>query len=357
MAAIPKNLFSKIMPQIRQYEATTGRKISQKALQALMKGELNVASERAMRDRDAASVIATRKADLDLRRQALADKKKAAKASGLVQLGGMAIQGGQLLKSSGLFGGTKIAETAPVALSTTAPTATALSTGAQLQTVGTLTAPTAAVTAPSLTGVAELTAPAATTATTTAGASVMPSAPQLAAVTASAKAGGWLGAQKSFQEITPWGGKNTERKAGAAIGGAIAGGMVAGPVGAVVGGLYGLASESSVICTELNRQGHISDELLVWDSLYRVLHIDDNVYCGYLTLAMPVVRAMRRSKVVTALVRPLGVACANEMAHRVKPERFNGNVLGKVILKVGSPVCRLINTLNEKTREVIGGTS
>lgn len=351
MSVIPSDLFGKILPQIRQYEATTGRKISQKTLQALMKGELDAAQQNATNSRLADSLIATRKASVDLQKQALTNEKKAAKASGIFQVAGTAIQAGQLLKNSGLFGGAPATATtaAPVALSETAP---ALSTGAQLQTVSSLTAPAVSTTTPSLTGVAELTNPTVTGTTATSGASALPSLPQVAVVAASAKAGGWLGAQKSFQEITPWGGQNTEKKAGAAIGGAISGFMVAGPIGAVAGALFGVAEESSVICTELNRQGYISDELLVWDGLYRVRNIDNGTYCGYLTLAMPVVRAMRRSKVVTALARPLGVACANEMAHRVKPDRFDGNIVGKVILKIGMPVCRIVNAFNEKAREV-----
>lgn len=103
-------------------------------------------------------------------------------------------------------------------------------------------------------------------------------------------------------------------------------------------------SFSKIVCTELNRQGHLPDEILAKDSECRQKYIPFNVYTGYLTLFGPVVALMRRSKIFTNIVRPFGVATAREMASRVDPN-IRGNWLGKTILKIGVPLCGAVGNV------------
>ncbi len=113
-------------------------------------------------------------------------------------------------------------------------------------------------------------------------------------------------------------------------------------------------SFGKIVCTELNRQGYLPAEVLAKDSECRVRFIPENVYAGYLTLFGPVVALMRRSKAFTNIVRPFGVATATEMASRVDP-RIKGSLLGKLILKVGIPLCGLVGRM-EGVKNVVNNT-
>jgi hypothetical protein len=146
----------------------------------------------------------------------------------------------------------------------------------------------------------------------------------------------------------------TNEDIGQGIGGAAAGayyGFAAGggPIGAVVGGIIGLGSsfidDVSIICSELNKQGLLSNELLRLDELYRKLYIEDNVYNGYLVLAKPVVRLMKRSKLFTLVIKPFVTCWAEEMASKIDNKRYKENIIGKVLSFIGQPVCRLVNKL------------
>jgi len=83
--------------------------------------------------------------------------------------------------------------------------------------------------------------------------------------------------------------------AGASIGMAIG-----GPIGAVVGGVAGgIAEAVSVICTELNRQGLISDEdyKIHWD--YTTNKWNKDELKGYWIWAMPTAKKMKTNKLLT----------------------------------------------------------
>lgn len=99
------------------------------------------------------------------------------------------------------------------------------------------------------------------------------------------------------------------------------------------------AEPPSIVCTELNRQGYLPWNVMVKDSEYRKQYVPFDAYYGYLMLFSPVVRAMQKSRLVTTLIRPFGVATAREMASRVD-NTIKGSWLGKVILKIGIPLCR-----------------
>ncbi len=114
--------------------------------------------------------------------------------------------------------------------------------------------------------------------------------------------------------------------------------------GILVGGfkLFG----DKIVCTELNRQGYLPDDILAMDSLY-CKTIDREVHEGYLIMFRPIVNLMQKSKIVTNIIKPFGLAFAYEMASRID-DSIKGNWFGKVILWIGSPVCRAVYHLSVK---------
>lgn len=110
------------------------------------------------------------------------------------------------------------------------------------------------------------------------------------------------------------------------------------------GGDSGGGGGGKIVCTELNRRGYLPDAILQSDSECRRKTIPFDVYVGYLTLFSPVVALMKQSKIFTNIVRPFGVATAHEMASRVDPS-VKGTLLGKLVLKVGIPICRIVGGL------------
>lgn len=114
-------------------------------------------------------------------------------------------------------------------------------------------------------------------------------------------------------------------------------------VGDAIDSIFG----GSVVCTELNRQGYISDEVLIMEGVYKTRHIDGETYNGYLKLFTPVVGLMKKSKIITQIVRPFGVGVANELAHRIN-DKYKPSLLGKLVLKIGLPLCKIVGKKAEK---------
>ncbi len=117
----------------------------------------------------------------------------------------------------------------------------------------------------------------------------------------------------------------------------------AGPLGLVLGAVggnaFGKAMEGSVICTELWRQGYLPYNVLVLDGMHRRAHIDADTYLGYMRWAPKVVWILRHVPGAAWLIAPIGRAWAYEMASRMDSS-VKGSYLGKVLLRVGVPICR-----------------
>lgn len=96
----------------------------------------------------------------------------------------------------------------------------------------------------------------------------------------------------------------------------------------------------SVICTELFRQGYISDDIYMHDTNFGVLLREErpHIYCGYIMWAPTIVKLMRKSKVFTKIVAFFGVPWAVNMA-------YNRNLFGKVINFIGMPICGLLGKI------------
>lgn len=110
--------------------------------------------------------------------------------------------------------------------------------------------------------------------------------------------------------------------------------------------LYSLSkgNNPTVICTELHRQGFMPADVYALDQEYgtQLAKHDPAVYAGYIRLATPVVRLMKKSRLFTRLVWVLAKPWAEEMAHQMG--KGKGSLLGKAIMAVGYPLCRVKGT-------------
>ena len=97
----------------------------------------------------------------------------------------------------------------------------------------------------------------------------------------------------------------------------------------------------TVLCTELARQGKLEQEILYDERIYINRNISNEEYIGYRILVDPLVRLMKVSELFTNIMRIPIRAFAYEMASRVNKE-VKGNLLGKLILIVGLPLCHLV---------------
>jgi hypothetical protein len=322
-----------------------------KLLEALLAAELNTEEVRAERNRD----YALRIRQQDYREKAL---DEAADASGAAQIGGTILTSGMLLKdtkigqaiSAGVgkaaTGGMNLVKgivSPEKAVAGVAPTPAVTTTGTGIGESAVAGGAAGALTAKGMTqmavgseiahlaaagegalaaGVAEGSIASGAGAELAYGAGEAVTGGMTAGSIAAAGAGmfggaaiGRLGANILFP------GNSTAADIGTIGGGAVAGFMVGGPVGAVIGAAVGvvtdLVSDASVICTELYYQGYLSAETLLLDEIHGRDEIDYETYAGYHKWAIPLVGLMQKSKIITQIVRPFGVAWANEMASRV----------------------------------------
>jgi hypothetical protein len=93
-------------------------------------------------------------------------------------------------------------------------------------------------------------------------------------------------------------------------------------------------SLGSIICSELVEQGLLSSELRDVGAEYRKQNYSRFDYAGYLRWARPVVRLMKKSKIVTYLMYPVGVGWAKESAHKMYPEKYPSCWYGKIVMIV-----------------------
>ena len=110
------------------------------------------------------------------------------------------------------------------------------------------------------------------------------------------------------------------------------GGGETGDVGPGVGGDGG-----TYICTELHRQGLMSDETYKADAAYGA-SLPYSVMGGYSVFAIPLASAMAKSRIVTSIVKPFGMAWARHMAG-------DKNWFGAIAIKAGIPMCKAIFSL------------
>jgi len=99
----------------------------------------------------------------------------------------------------------------------------------------------------------------------------------------------------------------------------------------------------TVLCTELNRQGFLSDEILKGDLEYAKT-LPDEVRAGYRAWAEPLANKMKTSKLITHIVKPFVKAWAYNMAYKMGRHDKPSN-LGRIVEMVGVPICYIIGTM------------
>lgn len=126
-----------------------------------------------------------------------------------------------------------------------------------------------------------------------------------------------------------------------------------GGLGAAIGGFFGAIADAlgfggggggggggaKVICGELYRQGYIPRAVYAADLRYHQVHSRPEALRAYHAWAVPYVRLMRRYKLATWLIRPIGIMWAYQMAYEMgavdKAPRF------------GKPVTRVLTSFHE----------
>ena len=372
--------YSRLRQQMAQYRAITGHDPSTQVLQAMMETEvsqaqtrslqaeeLNIRSRseerqeesqkfqenymtsqaatqasqfersRALQEQSQLTQASQFQESLALQKQQLSDQAKAAKASGMIQLGETAAVGAYLLKDTAIMQGlgrtiggmlTPAAASAATAagLSSAAVGSTAISGGlaAEYGALGTAGMTGYGVTAAGGAGVG--------------GAAVGTSA-GLGATAGAAGLGGLVGGAVGGAVAG-----ETGSTVGTIGGATAAGWYVGGPYGAVVGAVVGViqvVAGGSIVCTELLRQGLVSAHLVRSATVYKKRFVDEETYQGYLRIFGPVVKKMQSSKLVTRIITPIGVCAFTEMGSRVS-KRYKSTLTGKVVLGVGQGICKLV---------------
>ena len=102
-----------------------------------------------------------------------------------------------------------------------------------------------------------------------------------------------------------------------------------------------------VLCSELVRQGGLDAKIVDEEWAYIQKIITHEEYMGYRVIADPLVKIMQKSKTFTWIIAPFIRAFAYEMASRVNKD-IKGSVLGKAILSLGLPLCRICSPVVKK---------
>ena len=111
----------------------------------------------------------------------------------------------------------------------------------------------------------------------------------------------------------------------------------------------------TVLCSLLHRRGYLTEDIWRLDAAYGQMtrDTDPDVYDGYYAWAQPIVEWIEKDTMLAkigfhTLALPLVSSWAKHIAHRMEPEMHKDNKLGKFILTVGTPICRLIgSTINK----------
>lgn len=317
-----RDIFERFRKRSRQFEATRGRPIAPSVSRRFLEAEISSEAERVGVEAERAERITNLQESRRIREEELEASKRANIASGaigLVEAGatlsdtslGRKISGAAKRVAPSIFDAPAAAGIVTPILSTAATDIGAL-TGGKFATPLTGTA-TATGVAPTLTGTA-------------------------LSVALPAVVGGFVGSKIS--EGVGGEGKGA-RNTGRVVGSGTAGFISGGPVGAVIGAVIGGIQSETVICTELNRQGYLADNVLKLDGEYRLANLSVKIYKGYMRWAPYVVRAMQKSRVITWIVKPFGLGWAHHTAHQIN-KNITGSWLGWTLLKFGSPLCWLI---------------
>ena len=116
----------------------------------------------------------------------------------------------------------------------------------------------------------------------------------------------------------------------------------------------------TVICTALYNLGYLPEDIYRLDQKYGELAatFDPALYKGYYVWGQPVAEYIQgdgigNKLVLHLLARPVAGAWAKQMAHDLEPDNYKSNIVGKILMSIGYPICRAIGkALTTKVKEV-----
>jgi len=114
----------------------------------------------------------------------------------------------------------------------------------------------------------------------------------------------------------------------------------------------GEGGDGTVICTSMHTLGLISDEVYKLDAEFgeRINEADPSLLAGYRQWATPLADYILGdsigSKLALSIITPLATSWAAQMAHVMRPDKYKPNLLGKVVMLVGHPTCRLVGYMS-----------
>jgi hypothetical protein len=113
--------------------------------------------------------------------------------------------------------------------------------------------------------------------------------------------------------------------------------------GFAIVGMILLSPLGTVICTELKRQGLLSSKVLEADELFgkQIRKLRPDIYKGYLRFAKPIVRWMKKSKLITKIVSWFAIPWAESMAY-IMGYKLKDNKFGRVIMWIGIRLCEFL---------------
>lgn len=117
----------------------------------------------------------------------------------------------------------------------------------------------------------------------------------------------------------------------------------------------------TVICTSMHALGLISDDVYKLDAEFgeRINKADPSLLAGYQLWATPVadyiLGSSFGSKLALSIITPLATSWAAQMAHVMRPEEYKPNLLGKIVMFVGHPICRIVGHVSSGDNLIKGG--
>jgi hypothetical protein len=132
-----------------------------------------------------------------------------------------------------------------------------------------------------------------------------------------------------------------------ATGSDTAGSIVSAIINPVQAGI-GLVADATgtVLCTELNRQGELTDRDVKWARVFRMRHVSQEIYEGYFMWGVPVVGLMQRSPLFNFLFKPVAKAIVRGWIRMGKTGKYNA------MCRVTEAFCLLVYRL--KVRQLAG---
>jgi hypothetical protein len=102
---------------------------------------------------------------------------------------------------------------------------------------------------------------------------------------------------------------------------------------------------NTIICSELCRQGYMSEEIRMADMEHgkKILEESPEIYFGYIFLARPVVSLMKKSSIFTRIIA-LPTLC---WAYHIAGKR---NLTGLIINTLGSALCAIVGRITHEVR-------